>query len=456
LTDIILKENNLSYDKESFEKALQEQKQRSRAASTMDCEVNWTMLKDDKQNFIGYDTLETKTWVLGYREILNKEKIFYHLILKENPFYGESGGQVGDSGVIICEDVEIKVLDTKKSFGVSYIVIEELPKNLDLDLWAKVDAGRRKNISAHHSATHLLQACLQKIFGGAVEQRGSFVGDKYFRFDFPCNDNIIGEKRKKIEQLLREKITEGLKLTDMRDVDFDEAKKMGAMCLFENKYGDKVRVVKFGDFSLELCGGTHVQNTSEIICFKITNILTIARGIKRIEAVAGEAALDFYEEEIKKLNDIKVMLCKKKDPVQATKNLLDDNICKESLLGCYRQQIIESNEDNLLKKIEVVNGRNFIFSKLDLIETSLTKIIFHNLIKKISTVVVLEVEGTKNGAFVQIGSSYSDISAVDLVKKISSKFADVNGGGNAEIAVVKLNFPLTDLVDFIKLCLGAN
>lgn len=450
LTDIILKENNLTYDKESFEKALLEQKQRSRAASSTDCDVNWTMLRNDKQNFVGYEVLKIETTILGYREITDKKnKKLYHLILKENPFYGESGGQIGDTGTLMCNGEILQVLDSKKSFGIIYIITEKLPNDMNCNVLASVDENRRKNISVHHSATHLLQATLQQILGKETEQRGSFVGDKYLRFDFPCNDNMIGEKQKKIEQLLNEKIREGLELTEMRDVDFDEAKKMGAMCLFENKYGDKVRVIKFGDFSMELCGGTHVKNTKDIICCKITNIQAIARGIKRIEAVAGYAALNYFEETYQKLNDIGIMLYNRQDPVQATKNLIDDNIRKESLLGCYRQQIISDCVAELLKKVKNVNGRNFIFSKLDLFELDLAKIILRKVEKKIKAVIFLEMENVENNILINIGSVYDDVWANELVRKISDKFTDIKGGGNRCEAIIKTSSHIPNLEDFV-------
>ena len=222
------------------------------------------------------------------------------------------------------------------------------------------------------------------------------------------------------------------------------------MCLFENKYGDKVRVIKFGDFSLELCGGTHVKNSNDIVCFKITNIQSIARGIKRIEAVAGAAALEFYEKKFKNLNDISIMLCNKKDPVQATKKMIDDNICKEGLLGCYRQQVMEDNVENLLKKVEVINGKNFISEKLILIEMDLTKVILNKLLKKISAVVVLETEKVDDENLIHIGSSCEDIKANELVKKVSEKFEGIKGGGNENTAILKSCDSTADIVSFIK------
>lgn len=450
LTEIILKENNLSYDKESFDEALHEQQQRSRASSFIDTELPWTELKNEKQNFVGYDTFATKTYLLGYREYENREKIFYHLILKDNPFYGESGGQIGDSGVIICDEEEITVLDAKKSFGISYIVTEKLPKNLNGEVFAKINIEKRKAITCHHSATHFLQASLRNVLGKQVEQRGSYVCDKYLRFDFSYNDNMIGEKLDDIEQFLNEKIQEGFDLIEMNDVDFEEAKKMGAMCLFENKYGDKVRVIKFGDFSIELCGGTHVKNSKDIICCKITNIEAVARGVKRIEAVAGNVALKLYDTQSKNLRDIGIILCNKQNPLEATKKLLNDYQCKENLLGVYRNHTAILFAEKIMDDVKVVNDKNFIYKKMNLIETGLMRTIFNNLSKKTDAVVVLEDVDVDKNTLLLIGSTYKDISANELAKNVTSQFTEIKGGGNANIAILKMDNSNSQVISFIE------
>ena len=451
LTELILKENDLSYDRESFNQALQEQKQRSRAASFVDNEGTWTEIKTGKQTFIGYDTFETKTSLLAYREYEGRDnKILYHIILENNPFYGEAGGQVGDTGVIVCEGEEIKVLDAKKSFGITFIVTEKLPKNLNAEVFAKIDVERRKLITTHHSATHFLQATLRQILGNQVEQRGSYVCDKYLRFDFSCNDNMIGEKREAIEHLLNDKIQEGLDLTELNDVDFEEAKKMGAMCLFENKYGDKVRVIKFGDFSMELCGGTHVKNSKEIICCKIFNIETVARGIKRIEAVAGRVALNLYEDLSKKLLNIGIMLCNKKDPVSATKKLLNDYTVHENLLGFYRNKVAALFAEKFARDAEVVKDRNFVFEKLDLIESGLMRLIFNDLVKRLEVISIFETVDENKNILLFIGSSYKDIPANVLAQKVTENFADVHGGGNANFAMLKADKSIPQIADFVK------
>ncbi len=450
LTELILKENDLSYDRESFNQALKEQKQRSRATSFVDIEGSWTEVKPGKQTFIGYDTFETKTSLLGYRKYECSGKVFYHLILENSPFYGECGGQVGDIGVIICDGEEIEVLDTKKSFGLIFIVTETLPKNLNSEVFAKIDIERRKLITVHHSATHFLQASLRKVLGNQIEQRGSYICDKYFRFDFSCNDNMIGEKREAIEKVLNDKIREDLVLTELNNVDFEEAKKMGAMCLFENKYGDKVRVIKFGDFSIELCGGTHVKNSKEIICCKIINIETIARGVKRIEAVAGLAALNYYENSSKQLFDIGVMLCNKKDPVSATKKMLNEYSVHENLLGYYRNKISSLFAEKFARDIEVINNKNFVFEKIDLMESGLLRVIFNNLATNLEVVSLFEMVDENKNILICIGSSYKDIPANVLTKKISENFTGMHGGGNANIAILKTDKFIPQIVDFVK------
>lgn len=283
LTKIILSENNLHFDNEEFQKALEEQKNRSRNCANI-IKGDWIIVNEGKNEFVGYDYLESNSKILKYRQISENDKKYYQIVFAKTPFYGESGGQVGDTGFIITECGDIEVFDTKKEFEDILHCVKTLPKNLNSEVLLRINIERRNKISANHSCTHILQAALRKLFDENIKQCGSHVDENKLRFDFNYENKFSEEDIKNLEEFVNEKLHENLKLIEKRDVDIESAKNENVTALFGNKYGEKVRIIEFENFSKELCCGTHVKNSGIIKNFKILKCKNISSGIKRIEA----------------------------------------------------------------------------------------------------------------------------------------------------------------------------
>ncbi|MEM6344938.1 MAG: alanine--tRNA ligase [Bacteroidota bacterium] len=306
LTDLMAREQGREIDMAGFEKELEAQKARSRAATEMDTgdwiEVNPS---DDLPRFLGYDTLRLQTTIQKYRTVKTAKKSLYQIVLAETPFYAESGGQVGDKGTLTNGAEMVKVLDTKKENQLFVHLVDKLPADPSGNWTAAVHASFRKRVMSNHTATHLLHAALRNHLGKHVEQRGSLVSDKSLRFDFSHFAKVTDEELALVEREVNAKIAAGIPLVEHRSMPIDEAKALGAMALFGEKYGDEVRVIVFDpDYSVELCGGTHVSNTQEIRLFKLVSEGSVAAGIRRVEALTSDAALDFYNERIATLDRI--------------------------------------------------------------------------------------------------------------------------------------------------------
>ena len=321
LTRLIAVENNLQVDEQAFEQEMKKQKDRSRAATTIDTE-DWVVLDDySLTDFVGYDSLEIKTRVIKYRKVKAKGKEGYQLVLEATPFYAESGGQVGDKGYLLFGEQQIEVVDTKKENNLIIHFTDKLPGTIDGEVLARVNRQIRANVQSHHSATHLMHAALRSVLGTHVAQKGSLVSDEHLRFDFSHFAKVTDEEIAQIETLVNEKIRANLPVV-IRQMPKEEAMQMGAMALFGEKYGDMVRVVVMDPgYSVELCGGTHVGNTGEIGFFKITSESAVAAGVRRIEAVSGAAALAYVNEQLHSLYEIKQLLRNLKDPKKAAEQL---------------------------------------------------------------------------------------------------------------------------------------
>ena len=364
LTALILTEQGLSVDEAGFDKAMQEQKERARNAAAIDA-GDWQVVNDGSAvRFVGYDTLECTTEILRYREVKQKNATFYQVVLSETPFYAEMGGQVGDKGFLIATDgTKYEVFDTKRENNLAIHLMKKLPATLEGDFRAVVDEERRHRIEANHSATHLLHEALREVLGSHVEQKGSFVSDEVLRFDFAHFAKVEPEQLRAVERIVTARIRACIPLQEYREVPIDEAREMGAMALFGEKYGDHVRVIRFGS-STEFCGGTHVASTGVIGTLRITSESSVAAGVRRIEAVTGVAAENYLYEQADMIDAIRQLFNNSPQLKTAIRKTLEENAELGKQVGEYiREQIAEKKRQLLEKRVEVGGVRLFLVEK---------------------------------------------------------------------------------------------
>ena len=364
LTALILTEQGLSVDEAGFDKAMQEQKERARNAAVIDA-GDWQVVNDGSAvRFVGYDTLECTTEILRYREVKQKNATFYQVVLSETPFYAEMGGQVGDKGFLIAADgTKYEVFDTKRENNLAIHLMKKLPATLEGDFRAVVDEERRHRIEANHSATHLLHEALREVLGSHVEQKGSFVSDEVLRFDFAHFAKVEPEQLRAVERIVAARIRACIPLQEYREVPIDEAREMGAMALFGEKYGDHVRVICFGS-STEFCGGTHVASTGVIGTLRITSESSVAAGVRRIEAVTGAAAENYLYEQADMIDAIRQLFNNSPQLMTAIRKTLEENAELGKQVGEYiREQIAEKKRQLLEKRVEVGGVRLFLVEK---------------------------------------------------------------------------------------------
>ncbi len=358
LTQLMAAEKGWEVDMEGFKKGLAEQKERSRAAAAVENDDWVELLPGVNQEFLGYDQLEAEVKIVRYRHVKVKEKEFYQLVLDRTPFYGESGGQVGDKGVLThVSGEEVAVVDTKKENNLIVHIVNQLPEHLDSTYTAKVNAQRRTAIECNHSATHLLHKALRKVLGNHVEQKGSSVDDQRLRFDFSHFAKLTHEELRQVEHLVNEDIRSAIALEEHRAMPIAEAQQLGAMALFGEKYGERVRVVKFGD-SIEFCGGTHISNTGRIGMLRIVSEGAIAAGMRRIEAVTGEAAERYVDSMQDMLDGIRELF-NSKDLVAAVRKTIDDN----AALRAQVEQFHKEKMQELGKKVAAQLKENPVMVK---------------------------------------------------------------------------------------------
>ncbi len=366
LTRLIASENNLQVDEAGFETEMQQQKSRSRAATAVDTE-DWVLVHEtNENNFAGYSSNETTTRVNKYRKVKAKGKEAYQLVLENTPFYAESGGQVGDAGTLNFDGEVIEVYDTKKENNLIIHFCDAIPSKIDAAVVAKIDTKKRQSTAIHHSATHLLHAALRQILGTHVAQKGSLVNESQLRFDFSHFAKLSTEEITAIEQIVNQKIRENIPVV-IKEMSKDEAVSMGAMALFGEKYGDTVRVVIIDpNYSIELCGGTHVGATGELGLFKIKAESAVAAGVRRIEAISGLAAEEFVQDQLSQLSAIKEALKNPKELLKAVENLnADNNELKKKIEGLETKQLAVIKQE-LLQQVETINGIQFIGAIVEL------------------------------------------------------------------------------------------
>ncbi len=365
LTRLLASENGLQIDEKGFEAELQQQKARSRADATTE-QGDWVVLRDDAvEEFIGYDQQEGDVVITRYRTVKAKDKEQYQLVFNYTPFYAESGGQVGDTGTLSADGEVVRIFDTKKENNLIVHWADKLPSNPKATFHALVNKQKRQYTELNHSATHLLQEALREVLGDHVQQKGSLVNQDVLRFDFSHFSKVSDEELAQVEQLVNERIRANFPLNERRTVPINEAKALGAMALFGEKYGDVVRVIQFGT-SVELCGGTHVKATGEIGLLKITTETSVAAGIRRIEAVTGPGALAYVNEKLGQLEQIATLSRNTKDVVKGIQALADENTALKKELEEATLAQASNLKDSLAKTVELINGVNYIGAEIAL------------------------------------------------------------------------------------------
>ncbi|MCF0244254.1 MAG: alanine--tRNA ligase [Bacteroidaceae bacterium] len=354
LTQLICKERGWVVDEDVFNQEMQKQKERARNAAQVE-NSDWVELTSGEQQFVGYDYTEYECEILRYRKVTQKKNSFYELVLSATPFYGEMGGQVGDQGVLVSENETVEIIDTKRENGQSVHIVKELPKNPEAPFMACVDIDKRNASAANHTATHLLDYALKQVLGDHVEQKGSFVSPDTLRFDFSHFQKVTDEEIRKVERIVNSMIREDIHIDEHRDCPIEEAKKMGAIALFGEKYGDKVRVVKFGP-SVEFCGGIHASSTGRIGMVKILSESSVAAGIRRIEAKTGaecEELLYHLEDGVKA---IRSLFNNAKDLEATIEKYIEEHDAMKKSIEAFQAEAVERLKENLLQKARSVNG----------------------------------------------------------------------------------------------------
>lgn len=432
LTRIIAEEKGLTIDEQGFEAEMQKQKQRSKKDSASKV-YDWVVLEEKPETFVGYDQIEAETYITRYRKVENKDGEFYQVVLSDSPFYPEGGGQIGDKGVLENAVESFEVLETKKENGLIISLINGLPKDAGAVFYAKVNAAERKNSQANHSVTHLLHEALREVLGTHVEQKGSYVGPDYLRFDFSHFSKMTEEELALIEEKVNAKIKENIALQEFRNIPIKEAIDKGAMALFGEKYGDSVRMIQFGS-SKELCGGTHVKNTSEIGHFKINSESSVAAGIRRIEAISGDKSEEYFKNLEKQVVELSQLL-KSKDVVRSIEKLIEENATLKSEVDALKKEKAKGEIGDWKGSYEQKGDKLLLVKKTSLDAGSVKDIVFQ-LKKEIPTSITIILSDADGKPMITVGVS-DDLAGIyqagALIKELAKEIQG-GGGGNPGFA----------------------
>jgi alanyl-tRNA synthetase len=432
LTRIIAEEKGLTIDEEGFKEEMKKQKLRSKADSAQKV-YDWVTLEERDENFVGYDQIEAETYITRYRKVENKDGEFYQVVLSSSPFYPEGGGQVGDKGVLENAVESFEVLETKKENGLIISLINGLPKDAGAVFYAKVDAADRKNSQANHSVTHLLHEALREVLGTHVEQKGSYVGPDYLRFDFSHFNKMTEEELALVEEKVNRKIKESIALQEFRSIPIQEALDKGAMALFGEKYGDSVRMIQFGS-SKELCGGTHVKNTIEIGHFKITSESSAAAGIRRIEAISGDKSEEYFKNLENQIHELSQLL-KSKDVVRSIEKLIEENTSLKSEVEALKKEKAKGEIGEWKSAYEQKGNKQLLVKKTSLDAGSVKDIVFQ-LKREIPASVTIILSDADGKPMITVGVSddlAADYQAGAIVKDLAKEIQG-GGGGNPGFA----------------------
>ena len=459
LTALILREKGYDLDEAGFNVAMQEQKARSRAASEVSTEDWNVLIPGNVETFVGYDQTANEVKITRIRKVdSKKDGVLYQIVLDNTPFYPEGGGQVGDKGTLVSANETIEIIDTKKENNLILHFAKQLPENIEAGFVAKVNTDLRTSTSKNHSATHLMHLALRTILGTHVEQKGSLVNPNYLRFDFSHFSKVSDEELRQVEASVNTQIEAQLQLVEHRNIPIKEALDKGAMALFGEKYGDNVRMIEFGD-SKELCGGIHVKNTAEIWHFKIISEGAVAAGIRRIEAITGDAVKDFYSSQENTLAEIKEVLKNPQDVLKSVASLQDDNAKLKKQLEQLLKEKIEGLKNTLVANFQEINGIQFLAKQVDLSMSS-TK----DLAQAIGTskpnafVFLASIEDNAPNIHCYISKELvaeKGLNAGNVIRELG-KFIDGNGGGQPFFASGKgknvdgIKEAIEKAVDYIK------
>ncbi len=432
LTELILRENGFTVDEKQFDEEMQKQKARARNAAVVE-NSDWVELKEGEQQFVGYDYTEYECHILRYRKVTQKKNTFYELVLDNTPFYGEMGGQVGDRGVLVSEDETVEIIDTKRENNQSIHIVKELPKNPEADFMACVDTDLRDACAANHTATHLLDHALKQVLGDHVEQKGSFVSPDTLRFDFSHYQKVTDEELREVERLVNDMIRQDLPLDEHRDTPLEKAKEMGAIALFGEKYGDKVRVVRFGP-SCEFCGGIHAKSTGRIGFFKIISESSVAAGIRRLEAKTGKECENLLYQMEDMLRYIREIFNNTKDLRGVIEKYINEHDSMKKQIDVFKAQATERIKKQLVEKCRIEKGVNVVKAVLPIDAASAKDLVF-KVLQEIPENLLCVVGAVKDGKptlNVMISEDLVKEHGMNAGKLVREAAKHIKGGGGGQ------------------------
>jgi len=435
LTALIAKESGLQLDMQGFEAEMQIQKTRSRAAAESE-KGDWIFVNEDEETqFVGYDLVECEAKILRYRQVSEKKNTFYQIVLDQTPFYAESGGQIGDTGFLLSDKEQIEIFDTKKENDLGILFAKKLPENLQGTFKAKINVEKRRLTENNHSATHLLHAALRDVLGTHVAQKGSLVNENVLRFDFSHFAKMTDEEIERVESIVNQKIRENIALQELRSVPIEEAKAMGAMALFGEKYGNFVRTIIFDrNFSVELCGGTHVSATGKIGFFKVTSESSVAAGVRRIEAITAQKAEDFVKAQLDLLEKAKEALKNPKDLLKAITDLQDEKSELQKEVERLQAKELQALKAELLGKIEQKGNIKFLIAEVEVPKTDSLKTLafqFRQQFEDMFLVLAAKIDDKAHIA-VMVSDNLLKNNNLDASKIVKDLAKHIEGGGGGQ------------------------
>ena len=431
LTQLLAQEKGFQVNIDEFNSFLEEQKNRSRQASSLETE-DWVVIYEEEvEEFVGYDQTESQVMIVRHRKVKQKGLEFYQLVFNLTPFYPEGGGQVGDTGILSSDNETIEILDTKKENNLILHLCAKLPKKTSVKFVAKVDIDKRNRTANNHTATHLLHETLREVLGNHVTQKGSLVNAEYLRFDFSHFSKVSSKELELIEDKVNQKIRQNLLLEEYRNLPIEKAQEMGAMALFGEKYGDVVRVIKFGT-SAELCGGIHVPSTSHIGLFKIVSESAVASGIRRVEAISAEQAMSFYEDKLRMINELETML-KTKDVLKSVRQMTEENKQLNKKVTQLNTARAGDLKTDLLKDAKEINGVDFIAKLVELDAKAIKNLAFE-LTKSNDNLLLVLASQTDGKVTLTIAlseklSQAKGLHAGNMVRELAQ---EIKGGGGGQ------------------------